>query len=255
MVGFFTCQVFCGCLCRSSSNSPQCTSPSQLPFFSVELLGGGITIVDHPLLCFLPLHYNIAVMVAAMLLLSFLSDRRFLSLLLYSFIFFEISTPDLGVAAMPTPVFCQLLSSYLHAIALIVLLLFPFSCAALYSLTLIAFFYCVDRAEMKDTTTTIIYRGMVYAKICHKKDGVAFREDGIPPQLQYRSLRWRHCVRFDRVWQRTPDRPALAPIAVTLPTKLTSRYTTNLAKRCVSIRGTVMSVLRSLSLAHDTALC
>ena len=57
----------------SSSNSPQYTlSPSQPYFFiiSVELLVGGITIVDHPLLCFLPLHYNIAVLVAAMLLLS-----------------------------------------------------------------------------------------------------------------------------------------------------------------------------------------
>ena len=41
------------------------------PFFFYELLGGRITIVDHPLLCFLPLHYNIAVLVAAMLLLSF----------------------------------------------------------------------------------------------------------------------------------------------------------------------------------------
>ena len=37
---------------------------------------------------------------------SFLSDRRFLSPLVYSFIFFEISAPDLGVATMPTPVFC-----------------------------------------------------------------------------------------------------------------------------------------------------
>ena len=37
-------------------------------YISVELLGGGITIIDHPLLCFLPLHYNIAVLVAAMLL-------------------------------------------------------------------------------------------------------------------------------------------------------------------------------------------
>ena len=92
LVGFFACLVFCGCLCRGSSNSPQCTSPSQLPLyffpFSVELLGGGITIVDHPLFCFLPLHYNIAVLVGAMLLLSFLSDRRFLSPLVYSFIFF-----------------------------------------------------------------------------------------------------------------------------------------------------------------------
>ena len=61
---------------------------------------------DHPVLCFLPLHYNIAVLVAAILLLSFLSDRRFLSPLVYSFIFFEISSPDLDVATMPTPVFC-----------------------------------------------------------------------------------------------------------------------------------------------------
>ena len=95
LVGFFACQVFCGCLCRGSSNSSQCTGPSQLPLslyffsFSVELLGGGMTIVDHPLLCFLPLHYiNIAVLAGAMLLLSFLSDRRFLSPLVYSFIFF-----------------------------------------------------------------------------------------------------------------------------------------------------------------------
>ena len=44
---------------------------SFLYFFFVELLGGRITIVDHPLLCFLTLHYNIAVLVAAMLLLSF----------------------------------------------------------------------------------------------------------------------------------------------------------------------------------------
>ena len=74
----------------------------------VELLGGRITIVDHPLLCFLLLHYNIAVLVAAMLQVCyhFLSDRRFLSPLLYSFSFFEISAPDLGVATMPTPVFC-----------------------------------------------------------------------------------------------------------------------------------------------------
>ena len=76
LVGFFACQVFCGCLCRSSSNSPQCTlSPSLLTFFffviSVKLIGGRITIVYHPLLCFLPLHYNLAVLVAAMLLLSF----------------------------------------------------------------------------------------------------------------------------------------------------------------------------------------
>ena len=71
-----------------------------------ELLGGELTTVDHPLLCFLPLHYNIAVLVAAMLLLSFLSDRRFLSPLLYSFSFFEVSAPHLGVATMPTPVFC-----------------------------------------------------------------------------------------------------------------------------------------------------
>ena len=110
MVGFFACQIFCGSLCRNSSNSPQCTSPSKLPFhfyfISVELLGGGITTVDHPLLCYLPLLYNIAVLVAAMLLLSFLSDRRFLSTLAYSFIFFEISAPDLGIATMPTPVFC-----------------------------------------------------------------------------------------------------------------------------------------------------
>ena len=78
----------------------------QLPFSSVELLGGGITIVDHPQLCFLLLHYNIAVLVAAMLLLSFLSDRRFLSPSLYSFIFFEIFTLDLGEATMPTLAFC-----------------------------------------------------------------------------------------------------------------------------------------------------
>ena len=38
---------------------------------SVKLIGGRITIVDYPLLCFLPLHYNIAVLVAVMLLLSF----------------------------------------------------------------------------------------------------------------------------------------------------------------------------------------
>ena len=83
-------------------------TPSPPFFISVELLGGGITIVDHPLLCFLPLHYNIAVLVAAMLLLSFLSDRRFLSPLglVHSFIFFEISAPDLGVATKPTPIFC-----------------------------------------------------------------------------------------------------------------------------------------------------
>ena len=75
-------------------------------FISAELVEGGITIVDHPLLCFLLLHYKIAVLVAAMLLLSFLSDRRFLSPLVYSFIFFEISASDLSAATMPTPVFC-----------------------------------------------------------------------------------------------------------------------------------------------------
>ena len=82
------------------------TRPRFFVFFfiiSVELLGGGITIVDHPFICFLPLHYNMAMLVAAMLLLSFLSDRRFLSPLLYSFAFFEISAPDLGIATMPTP--------------------------------------------------------------------------------------------------------------------------------------------------------
>ena len=47
-------------------------STPPLFFISAELLGGGITIVDHPLLCFLPLHYNIAVLVAAMLLLFFI---------------------------------------------------------------------------------------------------------------------------------------------------------------------------------------
>ena len=64
---------------------------SVLFFFviSVELLGGGITLIDHPLLCFQSLHYNIAVLAAAMLLLSFLSDRRFLSPLLYSLTFFS----------------------------------------------------------------------------------------------------------------------------------------------------------------------
>ena len=56
----------------------------------------------------------------------------------------------LGVATTPTPVN----SSYLHAITLIVLLPLPFSCAALYFLTLIVFFYCADGAEIKDTTTT-----------------------------------------------------------------------------------------------------
>ena len=112
MVGFFACQVFCGCLCRSNSISPQCSllvhlNPPPPPrFFSVKLLGGGITIADHPLLCFLPLHYNIAVLVAAMLLLPFLSDRRFLSPLVYSCIFFEISAPDLSIATMPTLIFC-----------------------------------------------------------------------------------------------------------------------------------------------------
>ena len=40
-------------------------------FFFVKLLGGRITIVDHPLLCFLPSHYNTAMLVAVMLLLSF----------------------------------------------------------------------------------------------------------------------------------------------------------------------------------------
>ena len=40
-------------------------------FISVELLGGGVTIVDHPLLYFLPLHCNMAMLVAVMLLLSF----------------------------------------------------------------------------------------------------------------------------------------------------------------------------------------
>ena len=60
---------------------------------------------DHPLLCFLPLYCNIAVLVAAMLLLSFLSDRRLLSPVLHSFIFFEISAFDLGVATMLTNVF------------------------------------------------------------------------------------------------------------------------------------------------------
>ena len=55
---------------------------------SVELLGDRIlTIVGHPLLSFLPLHYNLAVLVAVTLLLSFLSDRRFLSPFIY-FLFF-----------------------------------------------------------------------------------------------------------------------------------------------------------------------
>ena len=103
MVGFFACQVFCGCLCRSSSIvlSVLVHFNSLIYFFFVELLGGGITIVDHPLLCFLPLQYNIAVLVAAMLLLSILSDRRFLSPLVYSFIFFDISAFDMGVQPCP----------------------------------------------------------------------------------------------------------------------------------------------------------
>ena len=45
--------------------------PADMLIVSVELLGGGITMVDHPLLSFIPLHYNIAVLVGAMLLLSF----------------------------------------------------------------------------------------------------------------------------------------------------------------------------------------
>ena len=40
---------------------------------------------------------------------------------------------------MPTPVFCSLLFSNLHAITLIVLLLLPFSCTALYFLNLVVF--------------------------------------------------------------------------------------------------------------------
>ena len=106
------------------------------------------------MLCFLPLHCNIAVLVAAMLLLLFFVWPSFLSPLLYSFIFFEISAPDLGVATMPTPVFCQLIFSHLQAITLIVMLPLPFSCAALYFLDLILFFYCVDTAEIKDATAT-----------------------------------------------------------------------------------------------------
>ena len=38
-------------------------------------------------------------------------------------------------------------------ITLIVLLPLPFSCTTLYLLNLIVFFYCVDDAKTKDTTT------------------------------------------------------------------------------------------------------
>ena len=42
----------------------------------------------------------------------------------------------------------------MHVITLIVFLLLPFSYAAFYFLTLFVFFYCVDGAEIKDTTST-----------------------------------------------------------------------------------------------------
>ena len=53
------------------------------------------------------LHHNIAVLVAVMLHASvvfFLSDRRFYRH--FCSHFFEISASDLGVATMPTLVFC-----------------------------------------------------------------------------------------------------------------------------------------------------
>ena len=64
------------------------------PFFvliSVELRGSGITIVDHPLLSFLSLLFNIAVLIAAMLLLSFifLSDIVFFYRLHFILLFFS----------------------------------------------------------------------------------------------------------------------------------------------------------------------
>ena len=85
-----------------------CVTPFLFFFFFVELLGGGITIVDHSLLCFLPLTYDIAVLVAAMLLLSFLFERRFLSPLFYLFFFLlKFLLPTWVLQPRP---FCNLLT-------------------------------------------------------------------------------------------------------------------------------------------------
>ena len=89
-----------------------------------------------------------------MLLLSFLCDHHFLPSLRYSLFFFKFLLLTWMLQLCPLLYSVNSSSPTYMPLTSIVLLPPLFSCTALYFFNLTKFFYCVDGAKIKDTTTT-----------------------------------------------------------------------------------------------------